>query len=101
MKKTMKKNRRRIRDLFPPEGFGLWCRIEDLGEACGYDAAGQFELLRELPDTYPVRAGIDPEEIAEEHPRRALACLVKRFLAEYPEAAEQLTAAAAGHPQAA
>ena len=69
-----------------PEGFAAWSRIEELGSACGYHASGQFGDLVELLD---VR---DPEELAEEHPLRALAMLVRRFLADYPETAQILTA---------
>lgn len=101
MKKTMNRNRRRIRDFFPPEGFGIWCRIEELGEACGYDAEEEFGRLSELPDAYPAKPGQDPEEMAEEHPMAALASLVRRFLREYPEAAAVLAAAKAGMGKAA
>ena len=83
------------REFCPADGYAEWCRIEDLSGLCGYDPALQFDLLRELPDAYPRMSGLDPDEIAEEHPMQALAILVKRFLAKYPEAAEILTAAAA------
>ena len=82
------------REFFPAEGFAVWCRIEDLSALCGYDPVARFDLLRELPDAYPVPAGTDPEAIAEEHPMRALACVVARFLKEYPEEAEALAASA-------
>ncbi|MBQ3706173.1 MAG: hypothetical protein IJQ71_00065 [Clostridia bacterium] len=83
-----KANRRRgEREVVLPEGFQLWCRIEELSEACGFDPVRRFDALRELPEMYPPLRGQDPEEIAEEHPVRALAALVARFLREYPEAA--------------
>ena len=74
-----------------PEGYGLWCRIEELAGECGYNPHTQFALLRELPDAYPVLPGTDPEEIAEEHPMQALAALVRRYLAEYPQEAAKRT----------
>ena len=85
--------RRGALEAYLPESFDLWGRIEDLGTICGYDAALQFDLLRRLPDAYPRMTGRDPDEIAEEHPMQALAMLVRRFLAEYPEEAALLTAA--------
>ncbi len=83
------------REFCPADGYAVWCRIEDLSFLCGYDPEAQFGLLLELPDAYPRMSGADPDEIAEEHPMQALAILVKRFLAEYPEEAESLAAAAA------
>lgn len=85
---------RNTREFCPGEGFPAWCMIEDLSMLCGYDPVAQFSLLRELPDAYPARSGRDPSEIAEEHPVEALAMAVRRFLAEYPEIAEELAAAA-------
>ena len=76
-----------------PESFGLWCRIEDLCDICGFDPHTQFGLLAELADGYPERPGREPEEIAEAHPMQALASLVRRYFREYPKAAQ--TAAAA------
>ena len=78
-----------------PEGFAAWSRIEELGSACGYHASGQFGDLVELLNAYPALSGRDPEELAEEHPLRALAMLVRRFLADYPETAQILTAGSA------
>ena len=101
MKKFLKNALRGSREFCPPEGYVLWSRIEDLGDACGYDAAEQFHLMRQLPDIYPARSGGDPDEIAEEHPMQALAILVGRFLAEYPETVEMLTAAGTDAPKAA
>ena len=101
MKNPMNRNRRNGREACPPEGFGVWCRIEDLSAVCGYDPVAQFDLLMELPDVYPAAAGRDPDELAEEHPMQALACAVRRYLAEYPEAAAKLSAAGAGSPKAA
>ena len=89
------------REAVLTEGFGLWCRIEDLGEVCGYDPVSQFALLRELAGAYAGRAGQDPDDYAEEHPMQALACYVRRYLAEYPEQAEALTAAASAPAAAA
>ena len=77
-----------------PEGFSLWCRIEDLGSLCGFDPERHFEQLREIAYAYPARPGQDPEDYAEEHPMQALACLVRRFLAEYPDAADAAAVAA-------
>ena len=88
-------------EFSPADCFALWCGIEDLSILCGYDPATQFDLLRELPDAYPRMSGRDPEEIAEEHPMQALAILVRKFLLEYPEAAEMLTAAGTDAPKAA
>ena len=88
-------------EFSPADCFGLWSRIEDLSVLCGYDPADQFDLLRELPDAYPRMSGRDPDEIAEEHPMQALAILVGRFLAEYPETVEMLTAAGTDAPKAA
>ncbi len=82
------------REFCPAEGYAVWCRIEDLSLLCGYDPETQFDRLRELPEVYQRMSGMDPDEIAEEHPMQALAILVKRFLAEYPEEAEMLAAAA-------
>lgn len=90
----MNTSRRNTRGMRLPEGFDIWCRIEDLAGLCGYDAYVQFGLLRDLTDVYPGRPGQDPEDYAEEHPMQALACYVRKYLAEYPEAAETLTAAA-------
>lgn len=73
-----------------PDGFAAWSRIEDLCGICGYNASEQFDLLRKLPEIYPDSSGRDPEDLAEEHPMRALAALVRRFLQEYPEAAGRL-----------
>ena len=73
-----------------PDGFAAWSRIEDLCGICGYNASEQFDLLRKLPEIYPDLSGRDPEDLAEEHPMRALAALVRRFLQEYPEAAGRL-----------
>ena len=81
------------REAALPEGFGIWCRIEDLCDICGYDPHAQFGLLAELAEGYPERPGYDPEEIAEAHPMQALASLIRRYFREYPEAAQ--TAAAA------
>jgi len=92
---TERTSRRKEREAYLPEGFQLWCRIEDLCEVCGFDPVSRFDLLRELPESYPPLSGQDPEEIAEEHPVRALAALVARFLEEYPEAAAEKTAAKA------
>ena len=78
-----------------PEGFAAWSRIEELGSACGYPVNRQFGDLVELLDAYPALSGRDPEELAEEHPLQALAKLVRRFLADYPEAAQMLTAGTA------
>ena len=77
-----------------PDGFAAWSRIEDLCGICGYNASEQFDLLRELPGIYPDLSGRDPEDLAEEHPMRALAGLIRRFLAEYPETAGRLAGAA-------
>ena len=85
---------RREREFSPADCFPVWCRIEDLSDLCGYDPVAQFSLLRELPDAYPASPLQDPDEIAEEHPVQALAMLIRRFLAEYPEEAEMLAAAA-------
>ena len=82
------------REFYPAGCFAVWSRIEELSDACGYDPAAQFNLLRKLPDAYPVLSGQDPDSIAEEHPMRALAAFVSRFLAEYPEKAAALSAAA-------
>ena len=82
------------REFYPADCFAVWSRIAELSDACGYDPATQFNLLRKLPDTYPVLSGQDPDSIAEEHPMRALAAFVSRFLAEYPEKAAALSAAA-------
>ncbi len=84
------------REQVPPEDFSAWCRIEDLSDACGLDPFTQSGLLRELAETYPGRAGRDPEGMREEHPVQALACAVRRYLAEYPEEAAARIAAAAG-----
>ena len=84
---------RNAREFCPGEGFPAWCMIEDLSMLCGYDPVAQFSLLRELPDAYPARSGRDPSEVAEEHPMEALAMAVRRFLAEYPEIAEEMAAA--------
>lgn len=73
-----------------PDGFTAWSRIEDLCGICGYNAFEQFDLLRKLPEIYPDLSGRDPEDLAEEHPMRALAVLVRRFLQEYPEMAGRL-----------
>ena len=73
-----------------PDGFTAWSRIEDLCGICGYNASEQFDLLRKLPEIYPDLSGRDPEDLAEEHPMRALAVLVRRFLQEYPEMAGRL-----------
>ncbi len=78
-----------------PEGFAAWSRIEELGSACEYQVSGQFGDLVELLNAYPALSGRDPEELAEEHPLRALAMLVRRFLADYPETAQILTAGSA------
>ena len=83
----------RSREFSPADCFPVWCRIEDLSDLCGVDPVAQFSLLRELPDAYPASSLQDPDEIAEEHPLRALAMLIRRFLSEYPEAAEILDAA--------
>ena len=93
--------RRDAREFFPPEGYGLWCRIEDLGILCGFDPAARFDVLLELPDAYPRMSGRDPDEIAEEHPMQALAMLVRRFAAEYPEAAKLLAEDGSDSPKAA
>ena len=84
---------RREREFSPADCFPVWCRIEDLSDLCGYDPVAQFSLLRELPDAYPAAPPQDPDEVAEEHPLRALAMLIRRFLSEYPEEAEILSAA--------
>ncbi len=81
------------REFYPAGCFAAWSRIEDLSNACGYDPAAQFNLLRKLPDAYPVLSGQDPDSIAEEHPMRALAAFVSKFLEEYPEKAAELSAA--------
>ena len=80
--------RRTGQEFYPQDGYSVWCRIEDLSNVCGYDPYTQFGILRELADAYPGRPGQDPDEFAEEHPMQALACLVRRYLAEYREAAE-------------
>ena len=87
-------DRRHGREFVPADCYGLWCSLEDLSALCGYDPVKQFDLLRELPSVYPVVSGRDPYEIAEEHPMQALACVVSRFLSEYPEAADALISAA-------
>ena len=86
--------RRHGREFVPADCYGLWCSLEDLSALCGYDPVKQFDLLRELPDAYPAVSGRDPFEIAEEHPMQALACVVSRFLSEYPEEADALLSAA-------
>ena len=88
----MERRGRNSRENTLPEGFAAWCRIEDLSRDCGYDPAGQFGCLLEIAQAYPGRAGQDPEDYAEEHPLQALAALVRRFLAEYPEAAAAMAA---------
>ena len=93
MSRIMKADRRHDREACLPEGLAAWCRIEDLSIACGYNADEQFGLLSELPDFYPGMPGQDPEDIAEEHPLQALAMMVRRFLAEYPETAGEMAAA--------
>lgn len=84
-------NRPDGREFYPSECFEVWSRIEELSNTCGYDPVTQFNLLRELPDAYPVHSGQDPDCIAEEHPMRALAAFVSRFLEEYPEKAAELS----------
>lgn len=84
--------RRTGRENVLPEGFDIWCRIEDLGMACGYNPATQFALLKELSDAYPCRTGQAWNEIAEDHPLQALAGLVRKYLAEFPKAAAKLIA---------
>lgn len=87
---------RNSRDHYPPEGFAIWCRIEDLSSECGYDPSSQFGMLRDIANTYHGYAGRNPDEFREEHPLQALADEVRRYLAEYPEeAAAMLTAGAA------
>ena len=83
-----------------PDGFAAWSRIEDLCGICGYNASEQFDLLIKLPEIYPDLSGRDPEDLAEEHPMRALAGLVRRFLAEYPETAGRLADTAGQNPRA-
>ncbi len=78
-----------------PEEFSAWSRIEVLGNVCGYDVDEQLSDLMELMDTYPVLRGRNAEELAEEHPLRALAMLVRRFLEDYPETAEMMAAGTA------
>ena len=90
MKRFMK-TRRCSRENSLPDGFAAWSRIEDLCGICGYNASEQFDLLIKLPEIYPDLSGRDPEDLAEEHPMRALAGLIRRFLAEYPETAGMLT----------
>ena len=88
-------NRRNGRRESVPEGFAAWSRIEDLGIACGYHVSEQFGDLVDLTDAYPALSGRDPEELAEEHPLQALAMLIRRFLADYPETALILAAGTA------
>ena len=78
-----------------PEGFAAWSRIEELGSACGYPVNRQFGDLVELLDAYPALSGRDAEDLAEEHPMQALAVLVRRFLADYPETAQIMAAGTA------
>ena len=84
-----------------PDGYPVWCRIEELGGLCGYDPFTQFGLLCALAEAYPGRAGQDPDDFADEHPMQALACYVRKYLDAYPEAAEALAAAceASGEPR--
>lgn len=82
-----------MRKHFVPEGFGIWCRIEELSRICGYNPYCQFKNLREISDIYPGISGRDPEEYAEEHPMQALACLVRKYFKEYPRSAARLVAA--------
>ena len=89
------------RGFVPADCYPVWCGIEDLSARCGVDPVARFDWLRELPDAYPARSGRDPYELAEEHPLQALAILVRRFLAEYPEKAELLAAAGKETPKAA
>jgi hypothetical protein len=93
MMSSMVADVQRSREFSPADCFPVWCRIEDLSDLCGYDTVAQFSLLRELPEAYPAAALQDPDGIAEEHPLQALAMLIRRFLAEYPEEAEILDAA--------
>ena len=101
MKDQLKRDHRNTRDFYPTEGFGIWCKIEDLAEICGYDAIKQFDQLKELQNFYPEKTRQDPEEITNEHPMSALACLVKRFIKEYPETAEKMLSIVIETPKAA
>ena len=90
----MNTSRQNNREMGLPDGFAVWCRIEDLSEVCGYNPITQFGLLREFAGIYSGRPGQDPDDYADAHPMEALAWYVRKYLAEYPEAAETLTAAA-------
>ena len=89
----MNTSRRNTREMCLPEGFAVWCRIEDLSSLCGYDPFTQFGLLHEFAEIYPGRPGQDPDDYADEHPMQALACYVRKYLAKYPEATEALMSA--------
>lgn len=90
----MNTSRQNNREMCLPDGFAVWCRIEDLCEVCGYDPIMQFGLLREFAGIYSGRPGQDPDDYADAYPMQALACYVRKYLEEYPEAAEALTASA-------